>query len=540
MNDPDVIVIGSGAGGAPVAARLCEAGATVLVVEKGPFYKKADFDRDEVEWVRRDKFIPHVRKDPHTRRNDEGLRAVPTADGWISCVVGGGTVHMGGYFLRAAPEDAVQATRFQTVQAATAEDWPFAYDALTRFYDQAEQELGVSGAPSGKDPAIVSHEVAGLVDAAAKTVGVSSAPTPRAILTVPRPDEDRAACAYHALCGSYGCPNDAKGAMGPTYIRRAERTGKLILWTEAMATRLVKGDKGRIEGVVVKRKGQGETTVKAKVVVLAAGAIESARLLLLSGPGLTTSTQVGKNLWFSLFTEVVGRLPRAAFAEKVPALMAGSPFLNRTVMAHGAMSDKDQAAHRLDRAGSLHFGFVHDNPIHRAERAAVDGGFVFGSKLKERLHTHFREGRHIVVEGFGEAVPHKGSYIDLDPRVKDRHGLKAARITHFHHPRDQRVAQVMRETSQKVLTEMGCTEVKTTVGLGETTSLQGGTCRMGKGPETAVVDETGQVFGTTNLYVTCGGALPSSLNVPPTLTIIANALRVAEGIAKARTRPAKP
>ena len=97
MSTFDAVVVGSGAGGAPLACRLCEAGWKVLLVERGKAYQRADFDRDEIEWSRRDRFVPSPRTDPHTRRSDEGQRAGLTTDGWISTVLGGGTVHMGAW-----------------------------------------------------------------------------------------------------------------------------------------------------------------------------------------------------------------------------------------------------------------------------------------------------------------------------------------------------------------------------------------------------------------------------------------------------------
>ena len=84
----DVVVVGSGAGGAPVACRLAEQGMKVLVLERGRAFKKEDFDRDEIEWSRRNAFMPPVRTDPHMWRANEQARALPTREGWISTVVG--------------------------------------------------------------------------------------------------------------------------------------------------------------------------------------------------------------------------------------------------------------------------------------------------------------------------------------------------------------------------------------------------------------------------------------------------------------------
>jgi choline dehydrogenase-like flavoprotein len=533
----DVVVIGSGAGGAPIAQRLAKRGAKVLIVEKGKRYTREDFGRDEIEWCRRDKLIPSPMRDPHTRRNDEGQRAVPTTDGWISTVVGGGTVHMGAYLLRADPADAKQRTRFGT-SGNSAIDWAVPFEDVAKHYAIAEQEIGVSGAPSeGAPAALNAHSASVLVDQAAKELGLPSMPTPRAILSVGRPEDDRLPCAYRQLCASYGCPNDAKGSMIATYLRQAERAGA-ELRPETMCTGVVVDAKGQVTGVKLQTRGKAPETVSAARVVIACGAIESARLLLLSGdafqPGGLANPhgQIGKNLWFSLFVEATGFLDKGAH-QGVADLMHGSPFLNRTVMAGGVLDEARQKQSGVDRTGTLQLGFVHDNPIHRAERVATEGGLLWGRKLKEQLKRTYHDGRSVVVEGFGESVPHAGAYVDLDPNMKDWLGQPAARITHFHHPRDVKVAKQMGADATALLTKMGATDVKVTRQMGETTVLQGGTCRFGSDPRTSVTAPDGQVHGTKGLYVTDGGSLPSSLAVPVTLTLVANALRIAEGMAKA-------
>jgi choline dehydrogenase-like flavoprotein len=319
--------------------------------------------------------------------------------------------------------------------------------------------------------------------------------------------------------------------MISTYLRTASRAG-VVLWPEAMATRIVRGADGLASGVVVRRRGMADETVGAGKVVVACGAIESARLLLLSGDGFNPGANVGKHLWFSLFVEATGFLERATHVAQVPDLMHGSPFLNRTVNLGGHLEAARAKAASIDRSGTLQVGFVHDNPIHRAERVATEGGLLFGKKLKAALARAFTEGRQLVVEGFGESIPHAGAYIDLDPRVKDRHGLAAARITHFHHPRDSQVAGELGKDALALLEKMGAVDVRLTRRMSETMVLQGGTCRFGADPSTSVTDPAGRMHTCKNVYVTDGGALPSSTAVPTTLTIVANALRVAEGMSK--------
>jgi choline dehydrogenase-like flavoprotein len=544
MTTFDAVVVGSGAGGAPLACRLCEAGWKVLLLERGRAYVRSDFDRDEIEWSRRDRFLPSTRTDPHTRRNDEGKRAVVTRDGWISTVLGGGTVHMSGFFPRAHAEDARQATRLDAAgeRAHEALDWAVPFSELAPFYDAAERELGVSGAKGSGLPPLAVHPIAQVVDAAAAALKLPTMPTPRGILSVARPEEERLPCAYRQMCGSYGCPNDAKSSMPATYIRRAAKTGRLTVWTEAVATRvLLDESKKKATGVQVRRIDTGvDEMVTAGVVVVAGGAIESARLLLLSDKALDPHAQIGKHLWFSLFVELSGFFSREKHGA-IAELMTGSPFINRSIRVDGVLSKEEQAAAKVDRGGMLHAGFTHDNPIHRAERVATetlsDGKLLWGRAFKQELRRQFREGRQIILEGFGELTPHLGSRIDLDPDVRDRFGLPVARITQWHHPRDRRVAAQIAKDGQALLSAMGAEDIRVLRSLGTTTPLQGGTCRFGLDPRTSVTTPAGHLHAVDNVYVTDGGSLPSSLTVPPTLTIIANSLRIAAGIIATQRSP---
>lgn len=541
MTTYDAIVIGSGAGGAPVAQRLAAAGMNVVMIERGKKFDKNDFARrDEIEWCRRDRFMPNVVTDPHTRRFDEGLKAQPTNDGWISVILGGGTIHMSGFFLRAVPEDAKQGTRLKDegVKGHSAIDWAVPFDDIAKYYPAVEEELGVSGIDGGKLPPLVEHELSKKADEVAKKLGLPIRRTPRAILTEPRPDEDRLSCAYRLTCASYGCPNDARGSTLVSYIRKGEKTGKLTVKTETYATKLERdpGDKTRAKGVRVKSLVDGkEETLTAGIIVVAASAIESARLLLLSGEGFNPGGNVGKNLWFSIYVDVNGWFPK----DKFPEAMIGSPFIHRTINFGGTLTDAEKKEFGIDRAGALDLLWGHDNPIHRAERVATETGLFWGSTLKKKMKEVFTGGRTMLCEGFGEMTPHPGSYIDLDPDTKDQHGLPVARITQWHHPRDKQVADALGKIGSKVLAEMGADDVRIRVKMGETVILQGGTCRFSTSDKDGVTTPEGNLHTMKNVYVTDGGTLPSSLTSPSTETILANALRISDVILKSTGATAK-
>ena len=122
--EADVVVVGSGAGGAPVAATLAEAGARVVILEKGPYYTSQDFVHDEVEICRRDFWVPYLHDDPNTIRKTGSAPAKRTRAGWTSCCVGGATVHMSGFFYRLNRSDFRLAERTGGIRDAEITDWP--------------------------------------------------------------------------------------------------------------------------------------------------------------------------------------------------------------------------------------------------------------------------------------------------------------------------------------------------------------------------------------------------------------------------------
>ncbi len=143
----DVCVIGSGAGGGPMAMELAKAGAKVVVLDKGPWLGREDFSRDEIESCRRNMWTPFLSDEPHLLSRAGGNKQL-SAEGWVAHCVGGGTVHMSGFFYRLQPEDFRMASlygRSAGAKGAELADWPIGYDDLAPWYDKVEREIGVSG-----------------------------------------------------------------------------------------------------------------------------------------------------------------------------------------------------------------------------------------------------------------------------------------------------------------------------------------------------------------------------------------------------------
>lgn len=545
-DEVDVLVIGSGAGGAPVALRLAEAGASVLVLDKGPRYRPQDFLHDEIAVCRRDYWTPWVQDDPHVLDRGPGHSPSRSNAGWIAQCVGGGTVHMSGFFLRLHPEDFALTKNYGPLDGSTAIDWPITYEDLAPYYDQVEREVGVSGDVSRNPygpprnapfpfPPVATHPVGQWIDEAAATQGMHTFEMPRAIVTAS--SENRSACVYCTLCGSYGCEVHAKSSTLASLIPKAEATGRCTVKPDCMVTRILMRNPQEAGGAEYV-DAQGQThQVRAKTVVIAATAVESARLLLLSacqgheqGIG-NRHGQVGQNLCFSTLGKVSGTLAYAGrSAKQVAELESGMPFVGRAVQDFYRAKGVG-----FGKGGTFHLLWAHPNPIHAAQQLVRDQGrLVFGAELNERLEHRFVAGRRLEVECFGEWLPTPGCHVTLDDEVTDRWGLPAARITVAErHASDAEASHHLTGKAQELLHSLGAVDVQTEAAGAETWVLQNGTCRMGEDPEHSVTTAKGNLHDVPNLYVTCGGALPSSGAVPSTLTILANSFRVAAGMVEA-------
>jgi choline dehydrogenase-like flavoprotein len=548
----DVCIVGSGAGAGPVAYTLSRAGYKVVVLEKGPWFETKDFTKDEMVAVRRSVYTPSLMDEPQVfeTQNKKGEWVARNnydsgKDFWNGSLVGGSTNFMSGYFHRLKPNDFKLKSTYGAIEGANIVDWPISYQEMERYYDQVEKVVGVSGRVvhhstqeprSSEDfplPPLAENKLSSWLDEAALKLGYQMVPIPRAILS--RPRENRFSCYYSNYCGSYGCGSDAKGSSRVALLNEGLRTGNLKIIPNAKVYFLETDGKGRIQRVKYHGSDGKDHQIEAQLFVVAAQAIETSRLLLMSKnpdfpDGLANNSgQVGKNLLFSGGGIGGGHFYYKELSEqKVQQLKMPGVFVNRSI--HHWYEIDDQEFGGKAKGGMVDFLFEHANATSKAIRQKwnSDGSLLYGPDLKKKLHAYFTGQRRLKFEVFVDWLPNDNCYVTLDPKITDKWGDPVARVRLGYHEHDLKVGRYLARKAEELLIQMGAKDVRSSISGGAPPNLQAGGCRFGDDPGTSVLDVNCKAHEVDNLYITDGSFMPTGGSVTYTWTIYANAFRVAD------------
>ncbi len=543
----DVCIVGSGAGGSPIAYELSNAGFKVVVLEKGKNYSEADFSKDELAVSRREKFTPNLEDERHIINDREKDGTVTRYDGeeynwsfWNGSMVGGSSNLMSGYFHRMKPNDFKLKSVYGEIEGANVVDWPISYEDLEPYYAKVERVVGVSGVvkkhkfleprstPAFPYPALEVNAVTQWFDKACEELGFESIQTPRAVL--PFNALGRNGCSYSNFCGSYGCATGAKGSARSALLQKCD--AKII--TEAFVYRL-DSNESKITKVYYYDKDLKSQTVEAKIFVLAAQAIETSRLLLNSKNeffknGMANSSgEVGRNLIFSAGGSGQGRFDFKNLTQtQQTELMRPGLFFNRSLQD---WYEYEEGATRR-KGGTIDFLFEHANVISRATREFYndEGKLLWGRELENKIHKSLTTSRILTFEVFNDWLPTDECFVSVDEKVKDKYGVNVGAINLWGHPHDLEVGERLAKKAVLALKSMGAQEVSYSISSAPPPNLVAGGCRFGNNPKTSVLDKNCKAHDLDNLYVSDASFMPTGGSVPYTWTIYANSFRVSEKI----------
>ena len=462
---------------------------------------------------------------------------------WRSRMLGGRTNHWARNSFRMGPYDFKPKSR-----DGLGVDWPIAYDDLAPYYDRTESVVGVFGRNDGLEnhpdsgPGVLHDPPAPrvgelLIQAACKDLGLPCVPSRRAVLT--RPIGNRSACFYATSCGR-GCSIGAAFQTTTSLIPLALATGRLTIRTDAMVHEVTVDGRGKAEGVsFIDRKTGGEERATGRVIVLAASACETARILLNSKSaafpdGLANSSgQVGRNLM-----DTVG----AAMGAQFPVL-ENRPSYNEDG-THGLhvyipfWLYKEQARGELDFPRSYHYELGADGRrepgLDMGNLASFAGGY--GKKLKADIRRYYGSFMHFVCRG--EMIPNAGSYCEIDPATKDRWGIPTLRFHFRWSEHELNMVRHFQRQTRELIDRMGGKidwggdlTPEQAISKGGEIIHEVGTTRMGDNRETSVTNQYGQTWDVDNLFITDGGVFASKAHKNPTLTIMALAWRSSDRLA---------
>lgn len=559
----DVVIIGSGAGGGMAAYQLAKAGAKVALLEAGGYFDPADpkyITQLKWPWESPRRGASTTRPfgdfdaawggweldgEPYTHKNGTQF------DWFRSRMLGGRTNHWGRISLRFGPND----FKRHSIDGL-GDDWPIGYDDVKPYYDQVDKLIGVFGTienihnePDGiflPPPAPRLHEL--FLKKAGKAANIPVIPSRLSILTKPINDQ-RGVCFYCSQCGR-SCQAYADFSASSVLVIPAMKTGNVTLINNAMAREiLTDASTGLATGVsYVDRNKLTEHTIKGKVVVLAASAGESARLLLNSKSarhegGLANSSGiVGKYLHDSTGASRSAFLPQLMERKRYNEDGVGGMHVYTPWWLDNKKLDFPRGYH-IEYGGGMgmpSYGFGSGIEAMNGKYAAANGvtkqAGGYGASLKEDYRRFY--GAYVGMAGRGEAVPNINNYCEIDPNVVDKYGIPVLRFNYNWTDYEIKQAKHMHDTFEEMIHALGGVALGNKPGADTNYGIAApgriihevGTVRMGDDKKTSALNKFSQAHDAKNVYVVDGGSFVSQADKNPTWTILALAWRASDHI----------
>lgn len=505
MQSYDVIIIGTGAGGGTLARKLAPSGKSILLLERGQYVP-----REAANWSTRAVHVEGRYQTKETWLDKDGRALHPHTNYWV----GGNTKFYGAALFRLRPEDFGELRHRGGVSPA----WPVGYDELEPYYTEAERLYHVHGA-RGEDPSegpasapyphpAVSHEprIQKLSDDLAK-LGYRPFHVPLGIQL----DEQKrrtSACIRCATCDGHPCLVNAKSDAQTCGVDHALQHPSVTLLTGALVTRLETDPSGRsVTKVHVERDGVRET-YSASVVVLSAGAINSAALLLRSASekhpqGLANGSDVVGRHYMGHLNSVMLAISR----EPNPSVFQKTLALNDFYF----------------KGEDFDFPMGHISFVGKTDADTLSAG---APKIVPGMTLDFMAKHSLDFWLTSEDLPDPENRVTLD---------RSGKIVLSYVPNNEEGHVRLQRKLKSLLKALDCHEhlIPLQLFVGQRIPLAGvahqnGTIRFGDDPRTSALDRDCKAHELDNLYVVDASFFPSSGAVNPALTIMANALRVGD------------
>ncbi|WP_236975604.1 GMC oxidoreductase [Membranihabitans maritimus] len=559
----DVCIVGSGAGGGMAAKILSEAGLKIALLEAGPDFDPANPDQmTQLKWS-----YESPRRGASTKYRNFGdfdmayggwqLEGEPytTKDGtkfnWFrSRMLGGRTNHWGRISLRFGELD-FKRKDFD----GKGDNWPISYNDIAPYYDRVDKLIGVFGTKEGifnepdgyflPPPKPRLHELY-LKDATGKSK-IPMIPSRLSILTQ-KVNDKRGACFFCSQCNR-SCSVYGDFSSSSVLVKPSLESNNVDLYVNAMVREVLTDNNGLATGVsYIDKTDLQEYQVKAKVVVLAASAASSARILLNSKSashpnGLANSSDhVGHYIHDST---------GAGRSAIVPALMdrkrynedgVGGMHMYTPWWLNDEVKKKDMGftrGYHIEYWGgmgmpSYGFGFGVENYNTMASDDSSKKAGGYGAGLKEDIRRYY--GATVGFAGRGESVPQWSNYCEIDSDVVDKYGIPVLKFHYKWTDDEVNQAKHMADTFDEIIHNMGGIPTGPKPGPESNYGLKApgeiihevGTTRMGNDKNTSVVNKYNQAHDVKNLFVMDGGPFVSQADKNPTWTILALAWRASD------------